>query len=123
MPHTRSIRARLLVAILLTLSLILGSSAWWSYEVARHESQELFGARLATSARVLDALVARQVQHATIASPLVITLPVELEHAPEGDNRLGHPYETKIAFQVWDDEGKLLVRSMSAPERPFSRNV
>ena len=29
-----------------------------SYEVAKHESEELFGARLATSARVLEALVA-----------------------------------------------------------------
>ena len=79
--------------------------------------------RLATSARVLDALIARQVQHATIASPLVITLPKELEHANDAGSALGHPYETKIAFQIWSDAGTLLVRSASAPERPFSREL
>jgi two-component system sensor histidine kinase QseC len=122
--RTRSIRSRLLIGILCALTLILGSSAWWSYGVARHESQELFGARLATSARVLEALVARQVRHATIASPLVITLPRALEHATtDQETDLGHPYETKIAFQIWDDEGRLLVRSVSAPERPFSPNA
>jgi two-component system sensor histidine kinase QseC len=122
--RTRSIRSRLLIGILWALTLILGSSAWWSYRVAKHESEELFGARLATSARVLDALVARQVQHATIASPFVIALPKELEHVTtDGQTDLGHPYETKIAFQVWDADGRLLVRSMSAPERPFGPNT
>ena len=56
---TRSIRARLLTAILFALIVILGVTAWGSYEVAKHESEELFGARLATSARVLEAMVAR----------------------------------------------------------------
>jgi two-component system, OmpR family, sensor histidine kinase QseC len=120
----RSIRARLLFAIFAALVVILGSTAWWSYEVTRHESEELFGARLATSARVLDALVARQVERATISHPLVVELPKELEHA--GDDQgsaLGHPYETKIAFQIWRDDGMLLLRSASAPVRPFSPNV
>jgi len=122
--RTRSIRSRLLIGILCALTLILGSSAWWSYRVAKHESEELFGARLATSARVLDALVARQVRHATIASPLVIALPKELEHVTtDGETELGHSYETKIAFQVWDEDGRLLVRSMSAPEHPFGPNT
>ena len=119
----RSIRARLLIGILATLVLILGSAAWWSYEVAKHESEELFGARLATSARVLDALIARQVEHATISNPLVIALPKELETASGHETALGHPYETKIAFQVWGDDGRLLVRSMSAPARAFAPNV
>ena len=45
--------------ILFALLVILGVAAWGSYEVAKHEAEELFGARLATSARVLEALVAR----------------------------------------------------------------
>jgi two-component system sensor histidine kinase QseC len=120
---TRSIRARLLTAILVALILILGATAWGSYEVAKHESEELFGARLATSARVLEAMVARAVQNATINEALVIALPKELEQAGEYGSGLGHPYETKIAFQVWRDDGTLLVRSMSAPVEPFSPNV
>lgn len=121
--RTRSIRSRLLAGILLALVLILASAAWWSYSVTKHESEELFSARLATSARVLDAFVARQVEHATIVKPLVIALPKELERSTEDEGTpLGHPYETKIAFQIWRDDGTLLVRSTSAPERPFSPN-
>jgi two-component system sensor histidine kinase QseC len=121
---TRSIRARLVASILIAMVAVLGLSAVGSYEVAKHESEELFGARLATSARVLEAMVARAVEDATLASPLVIALPKELEHeAGEYGSALGHPYETKIAFQVWRDDGTLLVRSMSAPSAPFSPNV
>lgn len=118
-----SIRNRLLVGILVSLVLILGSAAWWSYSVTKHESEELFSARLATSARVLEAFVAQQVERATLARPLVIALPKELEHAAgDAGTPLGHPYETKIAFQIWHSDGALLVRSTSAPERPFSPN-
>ncbi len=122
--HTRSIRSRLLIGILLALVIILASAAWWSYAVTKHESEELFSARLATSARVLDAIVARQVERATIVNPLVIALPREIEHG-SGDvgTSLGHPYETKIAFQIWHDDGRLLVRSTSAPENPFGPNT
>lgn len=72
---------------------------------------------------MLDALVAKQVEHATIAQPIVIALPRELElgSADEG-TPLGHPYETKIAFQVWRDDGVLLARSASAPAQPFGPN-
>ena len=122
--RARSIRARLLIGILLALVIILGSAAWWSYEVTKHESEELFSARLATSARVLEALLARSVEHATIASPLVIALPQELElGSNDSGSALGHPYETKIAFQVWREDGTLLARSTSASVRPFSPNV
>ncbi len=124
MVRARSIRDRLLIGILLALVLILGTAAWWSYEVTKHESEELFSARLATSARVLEALVARSVDHATLTHPLVIALPKELEHSSDDKgSALGHPYETKIAFQVWHEDGTLLARSMSASVRPFSPNV
>lgn len=122
--RARSIRFRLLAGILIALVLILASAAWWSYSVTKHESEELFSARLATSARVLDAFVARQVEHATIVKPLVIALPKELERTVEdAGTPLGHPYETKIAFQIWRDDGTPLVRSTSAPERAFSPNT
>lgn len=123
MLRAPSIRARLLMGILLALVVILGTTAWLSYEVTKHEAEELFGARLATSARVLEALLAHQVQHATLANPLVVTLPAELEHVGDMGSALGHPYETKIAFQVWHDDGTLLARSQSASSRPFSPSV
>jgi two-component system, OmpR family, sensor histidine kinase QseC len=124
MRASRSIRARLLVGILLSLVFILGTTAWWGYEVARHESEELFGARLATSARVLEALVSRQLEHATVANPIVITLPNELQLGTGDEGtEFGHPYETKIAFQVWRGDGSLLAHSMQAPKEAFGPRV
>ncbi|PAV67224.1 hypothetical protein WR25_07985 [Diploscapter pachys] len=32
-----------------------------------------------------------------------------------GRHRVGHPYESKLAFQVWDDQATLLVHTPSAP--------
>ncbi|GAB3549845.1 ATP-binding protein [Noviherbaspirillum agri] len=112
-----SIRRRLVTGTLACMVLILGAIGVAVNDVARHESEEIFSARLATSARVLEALVARQVELASITQPIIISLPKELEYA-EGDEPedYGHPYETKIAFQIWDDEGRLLVKSALAPE-------
>lgn len=117
----RSIRVLLLAGTSAALLAVLGAAAWLSYSGSEEEAQELFDARLATSARVLEALVARQVETATLAAPIVIPLPGPLES--EGHDKpgpLGHYYETKIAFQVRDSDGRLLARSASAPDAPFA---
>lgn len=112
-----SMRKRILVALLVALLVIMVTAGFISYRVALHEADEIFSARLATSARVLESLLARQVEHATIDKPVVISLPAELsETDPDEPSALGHPYETKLAFQVWSEQGKLLVRSEFAPE-------
>ena len=119
MKHTQySIRRRLVSGTLAAMILILGGIGIAAHQVAQHESEEIFSARLATSARVLEALVARQLEKATISEPIVIALPRELEHA-SGDTpeSYGHPYETKIAFQVWHGNGALLAKSSSAPDQ------
>jgi two-component system sensor histidine kinase QseC len=117
----RSIRALLLAGSIGTLLAVLGAAAWLSFAASEEEAQELFDARLATSARVLEALVARQVEKATIAAPIVIALPGPLEaENHDTPSPLGHYYETKIAFQVRDGGGRLLARSSSAPEAPFA---
>jgi two-component system sensor histidine kinase QseC len=124
MPFGPSIRNRLLAGNFAALVLILGTTAWWSYHVGRHESEELFSARLATSARVLEALMSQQLEHATLAAPIEIALPKELDLS-KGDkgSEYGHPYETKIAFQVWREDGSLLAHSMRAARKPFGPNV
>jgi two-component system sensor histidine kinase QseC len=112
-----SMRRRILLALILALLVVMVTIAFVGYRVALHEADEIFSARLATSARVLETLLARQVEHATIDKPLVISLPAELsERNPDDPSSLGHPYETKLAFQVWSDQGHLLVRSQFAPE-------
>lgn len=117
----RSVRTVLLAGTVAALLVVLGAAAWMSYAGGQEEAQELFDARLATSGRVLEALLARQVERATIESPIVVTLPRPIEGADDDEpNPLGHVYETKIAFQVWDGRGNLLVRSASAPSTRFA---
>jgi two-component system sensor histidine kinase QseC len=114
-------RRRLVAATLLCMLLIFLGIAVGARAVAQHESDELFSARLATSARVLEALMARQLAHATISQPLVIALPQELESTTSDEPEVfGHRYETKIAFQVWRDDGTLLAKSASAPAKPLA---
>lgn len=121
-PHSAvSIRALLLAGTSAALLAVLGAAAWLSFEGSQEEAQELFDARLATSARVLEALAARQLERATVAAPIVIALPRALEsvgHDVPGP--LGHYYETKIAFQIRNAGGVLLARSASASQAPFA---
>jgi two-component system sensor histidine kinase QseC len=117
----RSVRTVLLAGTIATLLVVLGAAAWLSFKGSEEEAQELFDARLATSARVLEAFLARQVEQATVTSPIVITLPGPLEAGGhDTPDPLGHYYETKIAFQVWNGHRDLLVRSASAPTAPFA---
>ena len=118
---TYSARRRLVATTLVCMLLIFGGIAVGARLVARYESEELFSARLATSARVLEALVAQQLSTATLAQPLVIALPPELEAAENDEaEAFGHRYETKIAFQVWREDGVLLAKSASAPQEALA---
>ncbi len=140
-----SIRTLLLAGTAFILLCVLGSTALLAVRAGQDEADELFDARLATSARVLESLLARQVEHATINAPLVMSLPDPLERPndrPDAatlyeslqdwlfghhdvETPLGHEYETHIAYQVWgDDFGgasyRLLARSSSAPDLPLA---
>lgn len=119
-PH--SLQGRLILSLVLSLIVTLGSTGLLSYFITQHEADEIFNARLATSARVFDVLVARKVATATLSHPIVLELPKELELEQDTEQTTsGHRYENKIAFQVWSEDGNLLVRSASAPDQPFSR--
>ena len=115
-----SIRKRLLLGIFLSMILILGGMGLAAHFVTEHESEEIFSARLATSARVLEVLAAKQLEHATITKPIIIELPKELEHQHSSTEEItGHPYESKISFQIWHSNGTLLAKSATAPDKPL----
>jgi hypothetical protein len=115
-----SIRKRLLLWIFLSMILILSGMGLAAHFVTEHESEEIFSARLATSARVLEVLTAKQLEHATITNPIIIELPDELEHQHSSTEEIsGHPYESKISFQIWHSNGKLLAKSATAPDKPL----
>lgn len=100
-----SLRAKLLVLLLAIISAAWMATAVFIYFDAHHEIDELFDAQLAQSAQVLLA----QAGH-------------DLKDMREDDDGIaaeiagaGHKYERKIAFQIWDEHGRLLLRSASAP--------
>ena len=119
-----SIRRRLLFTLLFAISLVSGLTLLLSYYDAQHEVQELFDAQLAQSARVLQVLLlpellqhnpqrAQSLLHLSKNFPMVIDS--EKETSP-----YGHEYERKLAFQVWDKDKTLVLKSASAPQEPLS---
>lgn len=112
-----SIRARTLLLVLSLLSLSLSLISYKSYRDAQHEIEELFDAQLAQTARMLAGLVGpemSQSQHQALQSTLNQALQ---SRQPDNDDapRAGHAYEGKLAFQVFDAQGTLLLQSASAP--------
>ncbi len=119
-----SIRLRLLITLLLIIVVVNVVSIGASYQAALHEVQELFDAHLAQSARVLHALLAPDLADGHYdGAGKVIAGPGSAVAAELNDGEssaLGHQYERKIAFQVWDLRQRLLLRSASAPSHPLS---
>ena len=107
----KSIRKRILVRVLGLLvigTLIMG---WASHHDSTHEVEELFDAQLGQSARVLIGLLgASQGQMSTeqLAQALLETTG---EHP-----KLGHRYESKLAFQVRNANGTVIARSFNVPQ-------
>lgn len=106
----KSIRKRILVRVLgllLVSTLIMG---WASHHDSTHEVEELFDAQLGQSARVLIGLLGAsqgQIPTEQLAQALLET---SGEHP-----KLGHCYESKLAFQVRNAEGRVIARSFNVP--------
>lgn len=115
-----SIRGRLLlglVVVIVGMNVALLSS---SYRAARHEIDELFDAQLAQSARVLKKLLTPAAGAGDVKSAIRGRWDEALGTIyAEEDNPYGHEYESKIAFQVVGDDGRVRVRSESAPASRF----
>ena len=105
-----SLRAKLLVLLLAVISTAWMVTAIFIYFDAHHEIDELFDAQLAQSARVLLAQAGHDLKGAREDDDGIAT---EVASA-------GHKYERKIAFQIWDEHGRLLLRSASAPAEPLA---
>ncbi|MFA5241594.1 MAG: ATP-binding protein [Sulfuricella sp.] len=108
-----SLRTKLLVSLLAIISVAWLATAGFIYYDAHHEIDELFDAQLAQSAHVLLAQAGHDLKDA---------------REDEDDDGIateiagaGHKYERKIAFQIHDEHGRLLLRSASAPVEPLAR--
>jgi two-component system sensor histidine kinase QseC len=105
----RSIRAFLLVSLLLAAGLGSFAIALLTYHQSAHEVEELFDAELAQLARTLAALLEPEA---------LVDRGAELSQALSaagGEGGAGHPYETKLSFRVHRADGLLLFASPGAP--------
>ena len=83
------------------------------YYEAAHEVEEIFDANLAQSSRVLHGVITRN----TIANKEQILNSLNLKNSNDiGDS---HEYERKLAFQIWQQD-KRILNSPFAPKTPLS---
>lgn len=107
-----SIRRRTLTLIIGLLLAGLAILSVFNVHDSNHEIAEVYDAQLAQNARLLQGVM---------RMPLASTERTQLYQAfnqalGEAKPRVdGHPYESKIAFQVWDPKGDVLVYTASAP--------
>lgn len=121
----RSIRARILGLVLGVLVLSMTAISLKSYIDAQHEIEELFDAQLAQTARLLQGMVGGDMPLATrelmqrALNSALLSRPATSDSLPVN----GHPYEGKLAFQVLNDSGQVLLQSASAPADLLRRMV
>jgi len=122
-----SLRNYLLVSILLIITGVGGITIWSSYKASRYEVQDLFDAQLSRSARLLLSMAITDIREGDIhklqdmLKENAMHLKYEIGTRKDAVNyKTGHNYETKLAFQVWDLSGNMLLRSANAPLAPFS---
>ncbi|MGL5629323.1 MAG: histidine kinase dimerization/phospho-acceptor domain-containing protein, partial [Plesiomonas shigelloides] len=140
--RARSIRRFLLTSVLLIVSSVLSVSALLGYRDANHETEELFDARLAQSARITLRLLSQYLElhpnipaggeiypdwHPATTSAIapssfssnVSTSKVDDDESDEATPE-GHQYERKLYFQLYDQHGNILLRSPGAPDSRLS---
>ncbi|HDZ46441.1 hypothetical protein LCGC14_0087470 [marine sediment metagenome] len=110
-----SIRRRTLGLALLVFGLSMLVIGFISYRYAAHEIEELHDASLTQNARLLEGLLQASLPD-EYRGVLLESLEIALARAEQTNTRFaGHPYESRLAFQLWEDD-RLILRSASAPE-------
>jgi two-component system sensor histidine kinase QseC len=79
---------------------------------SNHEIAEVYDAQLAQNARLLQGVMRMPLASKEHAELYLAFNQALSEAEPRVD---GHPYETKIAFQVWNPKDEVLVHTASAP--------
>ena len=125
-----SIRSQLLLRLITVSILFVATASWLGYQDVRRETRELFDAQLSRSARLILSIA--QAQHGDSGFSRIQEyleengLSMMYINFEEKDDQLqsenGHIYETKLAFQIWDKEGNLVVKSYNAPLEPMAKN-
>lgn len=107
-----SIRRRTLTLIIGLMLAGLTVLSLFNLHDSNHEIAEVYDAQLAQNARLLQGVMRMPLpgqEHTDLYRAFNSAL---AEAVPKGD---GHPYERKLAFQVWNARGEVLVHTASAP--------
>jgi len=121
-----SLRNQLLLRVIFISIILVGGTAWFAYKNVVFETQELFDAQLSRSARVILSLAQAQngdsgfskIQGYLDENGLSVMY-INFDESDDFVSDKGHIYETKLAFQIWDNEGNLVVKSYNAPLEPM----
>lgn len=107
-----SLRQRTLWRVMLLL--LAGNTllALYNFHDSRHEIDEVYDAHLAQNARLLQGIMSMPVDDGSRGA-LYQAFNEALSKA--GSHQVGHPYERKLAFQVWGQGAAPLVYTPSAP--------
>lgn len=138
----RSIQNHILIALATLLSIATLILLSWTYYATHHEVEEVYDASLVQMARQFSGLLSatpdltdleplsRTLQHAELTSAASNELDEEDEADYRGSNAddPGHHYEHKVGFQVWQQDGRLLLSvpyrlQLTAPNSPGFENL
>lgn len=108
-----SIRARILLPVLFLVLLGDVLISWAVLRYSHHEIEEIYDAQLAQSARLLQGVLAQRAPGDNDWERLHQAFDEAMSRV--GDGEAAHPYETRLTFQVWRNDGQLLMRSAEAP--------
>lgn len=107
-----SLRHRTLWLVLGLLVLGTLTITLYNFNDSSHEIAEIYDAQLAQTARLLQGVAQMPLpdeQRQTLYQAFNDALNQAAQH------KVGHPYESKMAFQVWSINGQPLIHSASAP--------
>lgn len=108
-----SVRARILVPVLVLILLGDALISWLVLRDSHHEIEEVYDAQLAQSARLLQGVLHQRAPGEADWDRLYQAFDQAMSRV--GADGVAHPYETRLTFQVWRTDGQLLVRSAEAP--------
>lgn len=102
-----SMRARLLVILLLTTGAVWLSAAAWIYWSTQARVEQVLDARLREAARMVDSLITdNRIEIATAASAI---------EGLDVETMTDEPYSHQLSCQIWSLAGTLVGRSEAAP--------
>ena len=123
-----SIEKFLLIIISILFTVYIGSAYLLGKYQTRHEVNEIFDPQLTHSAFLLFDLLGESVANIDQTSDYLPIIYHNFGGRKKGEEFSAHHtaeggdfiYENKFAYQVFNDSGKLLIKSSSSPEKPLS---